>query len=398
MLTFLNLMLGIIAIVLVIPVSVLLIQVLAAYLLPARFLSELDSNPSVAVLVPAHNEASGIADTLNTITPQLSEQDTVLVVADNCDDQTAQLARDAGAEVIERFDEVQRGKGYALDYGIQHLKKSPKDVLVIVDADCLLEDGALKKLTAYSAQHQRPVQGLYMMYRQAGASLKTAVAEFAWAVKNHVRPLGFAKLGLPCQLMGTGMAFPWQVLDQINLANGHIVEDMKLGADLAAIGYPPLFYPEAKVSSFFPLEIETQKGQSKRWEHGHLSVILGEMPRLFVSALKRGQTQVMAMALDLSIPPLALFVGMLVSFVFVSGLAFYGLGIAKFAWILAIMNFTILLFAVMLAWWGFGQKIIGLKQLFYIPLYVLQKIPNYLSFIIKRQTAWNKTKRDQDVQ
>ncbi len=393
-----ELLLSIIAILMTVPVAILLIQALSACLLKAKFDISTQPAASVAVLVPAHNEASGITDTIQSVMPQLGPKDTLLIVADNCDDNTAEIARNLGAQVIERFDTNLRGKGYALDYGIQHLQQNPKDVLMIVDADCLIESGGIQKIARYAVKHNRPVQGLYLMYRQPGAALKSAVAEFAWTVKNWVRPLGFAKLGLPCQLMGTGMAFPWEVLDKMDLANGHIVEDMKLGVDLAALGYPPLFYPDAKVSSYFPLATDTQKGQSKRWEHGHLSVMLGEMPALLWAGIKRGQSLVVAMALDLSIPPLALFVGLLVMFALLCSVLFYGFAVAAFAFVLSIMNVILLLMSVIFAWWGFGQRIISLGQLLYIPVYILQKVPNYFSFIVKRQTAWNKTKRDQEVE
>jgi hypothetical protein len=66
------------------------------------------------------------------------------------------------------------------------------------------------------------------MYSKSN-DLKSKVSEFAWCVKNLVRPLGYSNLGCPCQLMGTGMAFKWSTLSKADLANGNIVEDMKLG-------------------------------------------------------------------------------------------------------------------------------------------------------------------------
>ena len=71
-------------------------------------------------------------------------------------------------------------------------------------------------------------------------------------MKNHLRPLGLQALGLPCQLMGSCMAFPWGVLSSVNLADAEVVEDLKLGLDLAAAGKPPLFQPQGLVSSHFP--------------------------------------------------------------------------------------------------------------------------------------------------
>ncbi len=261
---------------LLVPVSVLFVQVLAA--LPAYQPRAMPSGrrPSVAVLVPAHNEALMIADTLRAIVPQLVAGDRLLVVADNCSDDTAKIAVAAGAEVIERFDSERRGKGYALDFGVRHLERNPPEVVLIIDADCAIDSGAIDRLARLCLETGRPVQALYLMHSPEGAGLKTRIAEFAWLVKNHVRALGFHRLGLPCQLMGTGMAFPWAAISTAALASGHIVEDLKLGIDLARAGTPALFCPEARVTSYFPATAEGIAGQRTRWEHGHLGVILSD--------------------------------------------------------------------------------------------------------------------------
>ena len=197
------------AIMLALPVAVLLVQVLAAITLPtSKYTLQLSSTrPSVAILIPAHNESLVIAKTIQTILPQLSVQDQLLVVADNCTDDTAVIARNLGAVVIERFNTEQRGKGYALDFGVQHLKINPPQVVMVVDADCSISDQFIQVLALSCAHLKRPVQALDLMLSPASPSLKMRVAEFAWLVKNKVRPLGFKALGLPCQLMGTGMAF-----------------------------------------------------------------------------------------------------------------------------------------------------------------------------------------------
>lgn len=384
------------AVLLCIPASILLIQVLAACLLNKHFNVQVPSDMRVTVLIPAHNESAGIADTLASVASQMRENDRLLVVADNCTDDTADVARALGAEVIERTDDARRGKGYALDFGIQHLKQAPTDILVIVDADCIVETDALQKLAAYAHQHNKPVQALYLMHAKNKQDLKSSVAEFAWRVKNLVRPLGFAKLSLPCQLMGTGMAFPWQLIANVDLNNGNIVEDMKLGIDFALAGHAPLFYPDAKVTSTFPVASDTQTGQSKRWEHGHLSMILTEAPRLMRKGLRKANLAMVSLGLDLSIPPLALFVLLLVGFALFSAVLFYGLNMAAFAYHLSLINLAIIGVAIVGAWWQFGRAVISLKNMLYIPIYILQKIPNHFSFIFKRQSAWNKTEREQD--
>ena len=79
--------------------------------------------------------------------------DRVLVVADNCDDHTAELARRAGAEVFVRIDPDHRGKGYAMQFGLQALRANPPDVIVVIDADCLTETDAIDTLARVRLAH-----------------------------------------------------------------------------------------------------------------------------------------------------------------------------------------------------------------------------------------------------
>lgn len=391
--SFIELFLAVIAVILLIPVLVILVQVLSACITKHPFDTIISDDINIAVLIPAHNESSGIIATLNSIRSQLKLTDRLLVVADNCNDDTAKIAAEYGAEVIERHDANNRGKGFALDFGIRFLSQNPSDVVVIIDADCILDANSLKPLAAYALSHDRPVQALYLMYAKA-TDLKSRIAEFAWCVKNLVRPLGYANLGLPCQLMGTGMAFPWSTLSNADLANGNIVEDMKLGIDLSIAGKPPLFYSNAKVTSYFPLASEAQTGQSTRWEHGHLAMILSEAPRLFIQGLLKCNKNLLAMAFDLSVPPLALLVTLLFGYAVTMGMFLVFFDFAYLAFLITLSGFILLTLAITIAWYGWGRKIISLTTMLLVPIYVMLKIPHYIKFLFKRQKSWNKTERD----
>ena len=378
------------------PAAVLLTQVLAAAWRGAAW-AVAQAQPTragtLAVLMPAHDEAAGIEPAIRAVLGQLGAGDRLLVVADNCSDATAAVARAAGAEVIERRDEVRRGKGYALDHGVRWLEQAPTAAVVILDADCIAEPGSLPRLAALALATGRPVQGLYLMHAPPGARLETRIAAFAWIVRNEMRPLGAAVLGGPCQLMGTGMAFPWPMLRAARLASGHLVEDMQLGLDLAADGTPPLFCPAAGVSSVFPLDRAAARTQRTRWEHGHLSMLVGVGPRLLALGLARGRPALMAMALDLMVPPLAALV-----------LLLGGLALADAAWwlgagdpapfVVAFVAFLLVDAAVLVAWWREGRRLIGVRELFGLPLYIAAKLPVYLRLLGKRQVEWVRTKRD----
>jgi glycosyltransferase involved in cell wall biosynthesis len=187
-----------------IPVITFFAQVLISLLPSSPKISQAKHTSLTTILIPAHNESTGITQTLQSIKAQLIANVKVLVVADNCNDDTATVANSHDVEVIERFHETKRGKGYALDFGIQHLAKNPPDIVLILDADCVLGENAISILVDEAMQYKRPIQGLYLMHAKTDSPLKIKIAAFAWAVKNWARPLGFHRLGLPCQLMGSG--------------------------------------------------------------------------------------------------------------------------------------------------------------------------------------------------
>ena len=389
-------LLGLAALLLLIPVVVLFIEVsLAGTAKPAVNARLSAPRPRLAILMPAHDEAVLIAATVAAVQPQLQPTDRLIVIADNCSDLTATLARTAGAEVIERTDTVRRGKGYALDFGIRHLEAAPPELLVILDADCQLGEDALDRLAACSARTGRPAQALYLMNAPPNAGRMQKIAAFAWVVKIKVRSSGLHTLGLPCQLMGTGMAFPWSSIHNAELASGHIVEDLKLGLDLARAGQPTQFCPEALVTSTFPESAEGARTQRARWEHGHLSVILSETPGLLWSALRRRDVNLLALALDLSVPPLAL-LALLIAVSWVpSGILYLVTG-ASFPLSAVVLASILFAVAVLLSWVRFGRHILSAQDLAMAALYPLWKIPLYLRFLVARQITWVRSKRDRD--
>jgi cellulose synthase/poly-beta-1,6-N-acetylglucosamine synthase-like glycosyltransferase len=394
MLTFAQTLFVIVLALLAIPATVLTLQILFSLLPYRAHTSFKQSRASMAVLIPAHNEQLGIVATLQSVQAQLKTGDRMIVIADNCTDETAAVAREFGAIAIERHDAVKRGKGYALDFGMRYLEKNtPPDVVMIVDADCLLAEHALATLTQKAIEKNRPVQALYLMRSPAGASLKTKIAEFAWTVKNWTRALGPHQLRLPCQLMGTGMAFPWALLQQANLASGHIVEDLKLGLDFAEQHRAPVFCPEALVTSVFPLNNEGVKSQRTRWEHGHLGMIATEGPALLFKSLLTFNGSLLVLVLDMCVPPLALLVLMVLALAVIAAIAMAITGL-WLPWAFAIALLLGLGFAVLAAWRKFGKHILSFSSLAYAPLYMLAKIPLYMRFLVKRQVEWVRSKRD----
>lgn len=387
-------LLGIISSLLAILGAILLVEVLAAvrYRRGQALPLPTDNQPRIAVLVPAHNESTGLLPTLHTIQAQLRAADRLLVVADNCSDDTAALALDAGAEVVERNDLSRIGKGYALDWGIRHLQADPPAVVIIIDADCGLLDGTLEKLATVSAHTNRPVQALNIMEAPTHSHIGYQIAEFAWRMKNWVRPLGLKALGLPCQLMGTGMAFPWEVIRTADLASGHIVEDLKLGLELTAGGYAPLFCPSAVVTSEFPQSAVGVASQRQRWEHGHISMI-STVPALVLRAIARRNWELLALTLDMAVPPLGL-LGLLTTLI-AAGAAFgAALGLSPVPLVLSCVGLVSLTLSVGFAWTSFGRDTLPPRSFLSLMPFVLGKLAFYGRLLWRGPVSrWTRTDR-----
>jgi cellulose synthase/poly-beta-1,6-N-acetylglucosamine synthase-like glycosyltransferase len=383
-----------IALILLIPVAVLFLECTAALLSGKNETSETKSpRPKIAVLIPAYNEAAGIAATISTILPQLTADDRLLVIADNCTDATAEIARNCGASAIERQDTQRKGKGYALDFGLESIASHPPEVVIMVDADCICQPDSIEKLARVAVDSNRPVQATYLMEQPPNPTPKDSISALAFLVKNLVRPSGLKQLGFPSLLTGTGMAFPWSIIRSVSLASSNIVEDMQMSLDLAIAGHPTVFCPEARVTGCLPQQQQAAKSQRTRWEHGHIQTLLTQTPRLATASVEQQRFDLMAIALDLSVPPLSLLVAIWLAAFAVSILA-ATIGTSPIPAILLGVQGLLILVSIVSAWAKFGRADISGATLLSVPFYILWKIPLYLGFILKRQTKWVRTERD----
>lgn len=361
--------------------------------MPTATVVALEPHPKSAILIPAHNEEAGIAATLASILPQLGAKDRVIVIADNCSDDTAVVARASGVIAIERTDPVLRGKGYALDHGIQYLQADPPEVVLMFDADCIAGPGCVATLAIEAHRSRRPVQALYLI-RATDRSLAARVSEFAQRLRNWVRPMGMRDLGLPCQLMGSGMAFQWSLFDRLSVASGHLTEDLQLGLAFARRGRYPVFCPDATVDSAAVSDRQGAAAQRTRWEHGHLGTIATEWPSLAGLSIRRLDVKLAAMAWDLAMPPLALYSTVLLFATLLAGAA----GLAGWGWwalVVLAATLAMLVASIVMAQRGYARDLIELREIFLqAPLYLVRKAPVYFRFLVRRQVEWVRTKRD----
>jgi len=360
----------------------------------------LGERKSCAILIPAHNEELGIGATLQNIQNQVVVGDRVIVVAHNCTDRTADIAHSFGAEVVLKQDLDRRGKGFALEAGMDYLKHSVEqgapvpEVVVILDADCLFAERALDSLVRISGSGVRPLQAQYLMHAGETAKPLGRLSAFAFLTKNRIRLRGLDRIGLAVPLTGSGMAFPWELIKNLNLGTSEIVEDLDLGLQLVIAGHGPRFCEAARVDSFFPSTPQAADEQRKRWEHGYLTQMIKKLPMLIREGL-RGNWQAWASGLDLLVPPLSLLV-------LIAGLSSFLLT-AYFAYSGELLPITILLVSCTLAsttlfltWFRFGRQTITLSEILCIPAYAGRKVSLYLALPFNGQREWKRTERSSE--
>ncbi len=303
--------LTLVAVLLAVQVAYLLTFVVAAAIRRRRLPSLGGSKPLLrfVVLVPAHDEAEGIGATLASLAAVDLHSDAmqVIVIADNCRDATAAIARRAGVRVLERRDRVARGKGHAIAWALERLTGMGTvfDVLVVVDADCTVSPNLLQAIGAHVRDGAEAVQVRYEVANPA-ASRAAGLRYAGYALMNTLRPMGRTALGLSAGLTGSGMAFTQGLLHRLPWTAASIVEDHEHHLALVEAGSAVTFAPEAWVRSPMPTSLRNTGDQQLRWEAGRLRLAGGWASRLLREGLRRRDPQRLNAGLELLIPPQSL--------------------------------------------------------------------------------------------
>ncbi len=263
--------------------------------------------PCVALVVPAHDEELHIVATLRILTAVDYQSDRlrVVVVADNCQDATAERARAAGAEVYERSDPEQRGKGHALAFAFARLlDEGWADALVVIDADTVVEPNLLR---AFAAGLQRGARALQAEYgvRNVDESWRTALMTVALAMFHRTRSLARERLGLSVGLRGNGMCFTTELLRQVPHRATGLVEDVEYGVSLGLAGVRVTYAADTEVRGEMAASGSAALSQRRRWEGGRLQLARATLPALLRAAWRQRSAVALDLAFDQLVPPLA---------------------------------------------------------------------------------------------
>jgi cellulose synthase/poly-beta-1,6-N-acetylglucosamine synthase-like glycosyltransferase len=351
------------------------------------------------VVIPAHNEALVLAPVLHRLReldyPQTQLE--VVVVADNCTDATAEIARNCGVRVIERVSFTERGKGHAVAYAFETLRAESFDAYVVLDADTFVEPDLLTVFNSYLGHGHRVIQAHYDVLNPWD-SHRTALMHVAFSIFNYVRPLGRRTLGLSTGLKGNGMCFAKQVIDQYPWNAYSLAEDIEYTTTLLRHGEHIIFAPETCVSAQMPIVRSQATSQRVRWEAGRLQLARRDGLHLVGQGLLKRNAQLFDWGMDLLIPPLAA-----LTMAVIGGIV---VGIAAAVWtaapklLLLAWAWTVLLVALVL-FVGIAMRVGRMPLAAYramanAPRYVIWKLWVYIRMgALPSPQSWVRTQRTQ---
>jgi cellulose synthase/poly-beta-1,6-N-acetylglucosamine synthase-like glycosyltransferase len=348
-------------------------------------------------VIPAHDEQANIRSTIASC--QAVSYDpalfSVCVIADNCTDGTARVARAAGAEVFERSDPDRRSKGHALEYffGLRPPAAGTYDAAVLIDADTSVEPGILSAFAATLAEGKDWVQCYYTV-RNPDVSWRTRLMTYAFSLFNGVWLLGQDRLGLGVGLKGNGMCFSSRGLARFPWKAHGLTEDLEFSWILRVAGERIHFLPATCVSADMPsLGGSAAMIQRRRWESGRKALRGSFLGPIFRSRRLGLFTKVMY-SIDLVFPPLVtLLLGLLVAASLAFGASVNPRGLAASQWLLSVHA----LMAVVLACYALSPPfalelpVRYLASLVALPYYAAWKL---LITAGRKPPAWVRTPRE----
>ena len=244
-----------------------------------------------AVLIAAHNESRVIAPLLENLKRMEypSQLYDVYVIADNCTDDTAHIARTHGVMVAERFSEGERGKGFAIRWMLDRLRKSDRayDAVVMFDADNLAATNFLRVMNDRLMEGKKVIQGYLDIKNPYDSWVSISMAISYWYT-NRMWQLARYNLGLSCALGGTGLCIDMPLLKRIGWEATGLTEDVEFGAKCVSEGIYPVWAHDARVYDEKPMAIVASMRQRLRWMQGHFNCAQQYMlPLLSASAQER---------------------------------------------------------------------------------------------------------------
>ncbi len=240
--------------------------------------------PRLCVLVPAHNEELMVGACVRSLLGMRYPPEccTVTVIADNCSDRTAEVARAAGARCLERHDPLHPGKPRAIAWALERLSWNRHDAIVVVDADTVVAPDFAAALGRAAPLNAKAVQAYFDVDNRTESALTRMATVYAAASHQFAYPLK-QRAALNTPLVGNGMCIGTQLLRTHGWTAFSIAEDWELYAQFTARGVHIECAPEARLYAQETHTLGHSLSQRERWTAGKLTVLTRYGPRLLRS-------------------------------------------------------------------------------------------------------------------
>ncbi|WP_018703187.1 glycosyltransferase family 2 protein [Anaeromusa acidaminophila] len=243
-----------------------------------------------AIVVSAHNEESVIGQLVENlhVLRYPKELYDIFIVADNCTDSTARVARESGAIVHERFDTEKRGKGFAMEWMFARLFKMKRqyDAIVVFDADNLVHPNFLLEMNNRLQKGETVIQG-YMDAKNPTDTWISGTFAIAFWLIDHIWHLAKYNIGLSSVLGGTGMCISTSVLRRFGWGATCLTEDMEFTMKVLLKGIRTTWAHDAIVYDEKPLTFKQAWNQRKRWAQGHFDIAGRYIPAMIKEGIRR---------------------------------------------------------------------------------------------------------------
>ena len=345
------------------------------------------------VVIPAHNEAAGIAAAVTSVrgVDWPAECFRAVVVADNCTDDTGELAAAAGAHVLVRQDAQLRGKGHALAHAFRFsLEQGWADAVVVIDADSRVSPNLLEAIAARMERGEQAVQ-LHYGVSNIDASWRTRLMAIAMAAFHRVRSRARERLGLSCGIRGNGWALSRSLMQRVPYTSFSLAEDLEFGVELGLRGIRVAYADEASCDGEMVSSEKSARSQRRRWEQGRAAIVRSRTLQLLKRAVVAPSLVCLDLALDLLVPPLSYVALNAVALAVVAGLL--ATWPADDPWfLLGLACCGTLVLYVLRGWQLSGTGARGLLDLLRAPFFLAWKV--LVMVRGNRATQWVRTDRE----
>ena len=242
-----------------------------------------------AICIAARNEKYVIGNLLDSINKQDYPMEllTVFVVADNCTDNTAEIVREHGAICYERFDDVNKTKGFALEYLFNKIEEDygrmSFDGYFIFDADNLLKSNYISKMNDAFDSGEKIITS-YRNTKNFDENWIASTYALHWIRSIRTNHRARSVLRLATNIQGTGFLFSNEIVRD-GWKYTSLTEDRALTADAVAQGYMISYQDEAEFFDEQPVSLKVALRQRLRWSKGHLMAFVESGPYLFINII-----------------------------------------------------------------------------------------------------------------